>query len=342
MDNITHSLIGAAIGQTGLKKLSGLGMPTLIIAANIPDIDAACFFWLDGAEHLGFRRGITHGPLAMLVLPLLLTAAMIGFDRWQARRGKRPATRLPVRPLQLYWLALIGTLSHPAFDWLNSYGIRLLEPFSSRWFYGDTLFIIDIWLWGLLIGGLVWSRAAEKAGGNWQRRGLVVATVLATYVFANGVITGHAESAARTALTQRVSPGAAMPDLLVVANAVPFAFWRREIEWRDEAVYGTGKYSVAAGVRLTPSLAPIMCPPGPDCYRRLIASTQHNAADPRIAAIAARDPQVRAFLFWSRMPVVATENGDLVLRDQRFMDPLAVDRFTVRARLMPQDAAPRP
>lgn len=83
MDNLTHSLVGAILGQCGLKRKTALAMPTLVIAANIPDIDAACFFWLDGAEHLGFRRGITHGPIAMLVLPLLLWAAMVGWDRWR-------------------------------------------------------------------------------------------------------------------------------------------------------------------------------------------------------------------------------------------------------------------
>ena len=40
MDNFTHSLAGWALGQAGLKRCSGLAVPTLIIAANLPDIDA--------------------------------------------------------------------------------------------------------------------------------------------------------------------------------------------------------------------------------------------------------------------------------------------------------------
>ena len=40
MDNLTHSLAGAVLGQMGLKRKTGLAMPTLIIAANLPDIDA--------------------------------------------------------------------------------------------------------------------------------------------------------------------------------------------------------------------------------------------------------------------------------------------------------------
>ena len=32
-------------------------------------------------------------------------------------------------------------------DVLNSYGVRLLMPFSGRWFYGDALYIVDPWLY---------------------------------------------------------------------------------------------------------------------------------------------------------------------------------------------------
>src|SRR3546814_3011978 len=80
---------------------------------------------------------------------------MIGFDRWQAWRGKRPTGRLPVHMGWLLALAYIGCLSHPALDWLNNYGIRLLEPFSHRWFYGASIFIIDLWIW-IALGVSVW------------------------------------------------------------------------------------------------------------------------------------------------------------------------------------------
>ncbi len=62
MDNLTHSLIGAVLGQAGRKRKTGLAMPTLIIAANLPDIDAPCAIY--GIEFLSMRRGITHGPIA--------------------------------------------------------------------------------------------------------------------------------------------------------------------------------------------------------------------------------------------------------------------------------------
>jgi inner membrane protein len=349
MDNLTHSLIGAAIGQTGLKKLSGLGMATLIIAANVPDIDAACFLWLEGHEHLAFRRGITHGPPAMLILPALLTAAMIGFDRWQTRRGTRPDARLPVRPWQLFLLALIGCLSHPAFDWLNNYGVRLLEPFSSRWFYGDTLFIIDVWLWAILIIGWFWSRRAEKSGGNWMRRGQVVATLVGLYVFANGVITGVAEARTERLVERHLGHR----PTLVVANAVPFEFWNREMAWRLDGppvtdggtVFGDGRFGTFSGVSLNTLMA----------YedRRLPNVTEDTPVEGgtelvpdgmpsmvRANQIARQNGQVRAVLFWSRMPVVRTDyypapgvpGSELhwMLTDQRYTDPRVADRFSIR------------
>jgi hypothetical protein len=86
--------------------------------------------------------------------------------------------------------AYIGTLSHPALDWLNSYGIRLLEPFSSTWYAGDTLFIIDVWIWATLIGCWWWSRRREKRGGDWQRPAWLGFAAIGAYIFANGLITG--------------------------------------------------------------------------------------------------------------------------------------------------------
>jgi inner membrane protein len=333
MDNLTHSLIGAAIGQTGLKKLSGLGMATLIIAANIPDVDAACFLWLEGHEHLAFRRGITHGPLAMLILPLLLTGVMVGFDRWQTQRGTRPEARLPVRPAQLLLLALIGCISHSAADWLNNYGVRLLEPFSSRWFYGDTLFIIDVWLWAILIGGWFWSRRAEKGGGNWMRRGQVVVTVAGLYVLANGLITGHAEASARRELSAMPGYEPTLP-FLVVASPEPVFFWERRILWRGNGSYGDGRYRLGLGLDRLGGLA-----------------TPHFVGDDwglGVRAQARNNSQLRAYLFWSRMPVARPSGSpgcfEYVVTDQRYADPLVIDRFRLvvpvpqaRSECLPQE-----
>ncbi len=308
MDNLTHSMVGAVLGQMGLKRKSGLAMPTLIIAANIPDIDATCTIW--GTLSLEMRRGLSHGPIAMLLLPLLLTGVMLAFDRWRRRRASDAYT-----PVSLGWLlvlAYVGTLSHPAMDWLNSYGIRLLEPFSSRWFYGDTLFIIDIWLWALLIGGFLLSRRQERRGRpDWNRAAIITFVGACAYIFGNSLITGHAEREAAKAIKidMRAEPA------MVVANPLPVAFWRRTILWRDEYRHGQGHYRLGQGVSLDKRFAP------------------NGMDDPRIAQLRLKNANARAFLFWSRMPVATAEDHLLVLTDQRFADSPVARSFVVRAPL---------
>ncbi|MGE8140510.1 metal-dependent hydrolase [Novosphingobium sp. NPDC080210] len=302
MDNLTHSMIGAALGQAGLKRKTGLAMPALIIGANLPDLDAGCVVY--GVESLAMRRGLTHGPIALALLPLLLAASLWWFDRWQARRGKRPETRPAVHFGWLAALCYLGTLSHPLFDWFNSYGIRLLEPFSSRWFYGDTLFIIDIWIW-IALGVSLWrSRLWERAGkGNWSLPAQIGLTVLALYVGANIAIS-RASAAAVRAFDPQIE--------LAVSNPVPFAFWRREVLWRSgDGFYGTITCDFAQCQR----------------YPRIIRKTAMD--DPRIAAWAKGDPAAEAFLFWSRMPVAETGPKGILLKDQRFMDSPARSNFTV-------------
>lgn len=305
MDNLTHGLVGAVLGQMGLKKKTGLAMPTLILAANLPDIDAACAVY--GIESLSMRRGVTHGPIALLLLPLILWALMIAFDRWQENRGKRPAGRLPIHRGWLLALAYIGCFSHPAFDWLNNYGIRLLEPFSHRWFYGDTLFIIDVWIW-IALGLAVWlSLRRERRGAeNWQRPARVGFTAMCAYILANGLITGRAEAQAASLLRQE-----GQATVLVVASPPPLEFWKRDIFWRGGGLYGHGAYTLGSGSNVEPGIPTGM-------------------QDLRLETWVKNDPAARTFLFWSRMPVAQPDGDAIWLRDQRFMHPLALGRFQVR------------
>ncbi len=290
MDNLTHSLAGVLLGQLGLKRLTGRATGTLVIAANLPDIDALYSF---GGPGLGFRRGITHGPVALLVLPVVLTGLVVAFDRLWPKRGG-----LPVRPSMILLLAFIGMLSHPALDWLNSYGIRFLEPFSSRWFYGDTLFIIDVWLWVALLAAVHRSQILERRGrSDWRRPALLGLAAIAAYVAANFILSTVAERKTEQQLIAelRVQP------TFVLANPVPLTPWRREMLWRDTAQHGRGIFALGEGVRLD---------------RRAVPNQLDH---PALARAASKDEKIRAFLFWSRMPVVIERDGRAFLGDQRFL-----------------------
>ncbi|WAT18169.1 metal-dependent hydrolase [Aurantiacibacter sp. MUD11] len=289
MDNLTHSLTGALLGQAGLKKKTGLAMPALIIGANLPDIDATCFLWLEGTEHLGFRRGITHGPPAMVLLPLVLAGLLWGWDRWQTRRGKRPEGRLPVHFGWLYLLSLIGCLSHPALDWMNVYGVRLLEPFSSRWFYGDVLFIIDLWLWLALILGTWLSLRREKRGGDGQKLARNVLGLCGLYVVANLAITQY-DKLTNTSFPETIS------------SPPPIAFWQRE----TIGVGGGGSFFIDG---------------------EKLGNMPLHACD--LDAARAQDSQLDAFLFWARAPVLdRLEDGTWRISDARYYE-VRDGRFSV-------------
>jgi inner membrane protein len=75
--------------------------------------------------------------------------------------------------------------------------------------------------------------------------------------------------------------------------------------WRGDGVGGTGTYNPLDGLNsawLDPRITPL------------------NMDDPRLGAAAKRDKHVRAFLFWSRMPMVYDEGGHAYLTDQRFFE----------------------
>lgn len=171
MDNLTHSLAGAALGAAGLRRTTPLATPTLVVAANAPDIDAFIYLFRDEYFALAFRRGYTHGPVAMALLPFVVAGGMLAWDRLVRRRRDPRAERARVLPIVL--LALLGVLTHPALDWMNTYGIRLLAPFSMSWFYGDALFIVDPWLW-LLLGAATFVARERRGRGLAGWIGLAV------------------------------------------------------------------------------------------------------------------------------------------------------------------------
>jgi inner membrane protein len=288
VDNLTHSLVGAVLGRMGLKRLSPGAMPALVIAANLPDIDS----WI--AKPLGlsprtFHRGFTHGIGGLVTMPLLAFAIIWIWEKL------RPGKEGPLKLGGLLLACFLGVLSHPLLDFLNTYGVRLLEPFSHRWFYGDTLFIVDPWIWLMLILGLEFSWRAERLGRNWERPAAYGFCAMLAYIGINAAISVRAVAAAGP-LVERIGE-----PTMVVAGEVPLEFWKRQVMWRTARLSGTAEYDVFANAaRLDPKIIPL------------------NLDDPRLAEAARTDRDVCNFLFWSRMPLVIDLDGKAYLSDQRF------------------------
>jgi len=148
VDNLTHTLTAVAISHAGLNRKTRFATLTVILGANLPDIDIVSR--LDSsATYLKYHRGITHSILGVTVLALLLAWAVSALGR-----KARPKASLPLAGHWLLLAAWLGTASHLLLDFTNSYGVRLFLPFSGRWYSWDIMFIFDPLLLALLIIGL--------------------------------------------------------------------------------------------------------------------------------------------------------------------------------------------
>ena len=301
MDPLCHTLVGATLGCTGLEKTTAYSRITLIVAANLPDIDVVAHF-MDGTASYAFRRGITHGVPALIILPFLLTLAVIGWHRWFGKRQQGP-------PLSARWLLIlsfIGVWSHPTLDWMNTYGMRWLMPMVNQWYYGDTLFIIDWIVWLVLALAVVLTRFPFAKSASWYLRPASIALAfLVAYIGANANITRMAESAAIAA--------SAEPPVRLLASPVPYDFRRRELvlEYADEYLIGEYRYGTVEPFRLTGK----RIPKGPEEYLEQVAATKFGGW----------------FMHWVRFPYTLIETVDgrqyITVADARYVPDLRYQRL---------------
>jgi inner membrane protein len=266
LDNLCHTLVGVTLAQAGFKARTGRAVLTGAIAANLPDLDALVF--LTDVPAVAFRRGITHGVPAQLLLPLGLAAVM-----WAI--GNRPrATDPPVRFWWLLILSYLGVLTHVYMDLLNTYGVRLLAPLSQRWFYGDSIFIIDPWLWlGLGAGALL----ARRSGPHYARFAVVGATL---YIAA---MVGSAR-AARTIVDEAWTARHGDAPRALMVGPAPFSLLRKTV------IVDAGDHYVEGAFRWWPTTVTFSD-----------ARTPKNADAPGVAE-AKRNPAVLGLLVWARFP----------------------------------------
>lgn len=185
MDNLTHSLVGLALGELVHRVLPAepdapaartrrrLLLACGALASNFPDLDLVLTPLLP--QPLGYlmhHRGHTHTLLYALPQALLLLAALWTF--WPTAR-----TLLRTRATARHGLlaaTILGLLLHLGMDSLNVYGVHPFAPFDPRWYYGDMVFIIEPVFW-LVLGTPL---AAHVASPRWRRvlLGLLLAVPL--------------------------------------------------------------------------------------------------------------------------------------------------------------------
>jgi inner membrane protein len=277
--------MGAALGQAGLARRTTLGMSTLVIANNLPDLDVAVF--ATNTLAMSFRRGWTHGVLAQALLPIALTGVMLAYDRYLVQRRPDPPPRAIARELLL--LSCLGVLLHVFMDLMNSYGVRLLMPLSGRWFYGDALFIVDPWLYLAL--GLGWWASSRREGKGLAHpsrparigvalAALYVLSMLASNVLARAVVSGGLDRAGRAADTRfMVTPVAVNPFSREVVVDLGDRYEKGNLWFEPAPHFRPAGFGMAKG----------MDDPG--------------------AQAALQTPRARAFLAWSRFPFVQVDRN---------------------------------
>jgi inner membrane protein len=265
-----------------LARRTALGTTTLLIGVNLPDVDVLAHLGGPAAD-LAFRRGWTHGILALCLWPFLLTGAMVLLDRVVPQMG-RESLRSHLRPRQVLLLATVAILSHPILDTLNTYGVRWLMPFSGRWFYGDTLFIVDPWLWLVLGLGVILSHPRR---GTTRPAGVAVWISLA-YVSAMALSAVAARRIAAAELRQLF--GAPVTRLLV--SPFPVNPFQRSVVAEQDGLYRTARFRWLENPHIAPTSVRLF-PKG---------SLDHPAVEAAAGTMVGR-----RFLGWARYPAFQVE-----------------------------------
>lgn len=279
MDPICHTLVGASLGATGLEKRTQYGRATLLVAANLPDIDVLAHLWGNAAS-FAFRRGLTHGLPALLVLPILLALLMSALSRIGSKPGARETSFR-----WLLALSAIGVATHPTLDWLNNYGMRWLMPVVDEWFYGDTLFIIDWVMWvGLSVGLVAAYRLGSRPLQWFQRPACWSLAFVLGYVAMNFTVTQLAEQATRESVSDN-------PPRRFMAAPVALNPFVRSIVLEYPNEYRFGEVRFSPGPRL-------------EWHEETVLK-----GDPAVLERARAVREGRWFLHWARFPYSVVDNS---------------------------------
>ncbi|GAA4006864.1 metal-dependent hydrolase [Sphingomonas humi] len=305
MDNLTHSLAGALLGQMGLKRASRFAMAGCILGANAPDIDVVAPFFLP-VDNIAFHRGPTHALFGLPVMAAGTVALLWLLHRlWPGREGIAPFRAGP-----LFLITLLATATHPFLDWLTTYAVAFFAPAGDGWYSANAIFIIDWVYWIILVAGIWLSARRWKQGWDHPGRPARVAgAILLAYIAANVGWSLHAERSLAAALRQR-----GIEPRLIVASPPPLAFWERSLAWRSADRWGAASFSPTGGLALEPASYPL------------------GLDDPRFLRARKERRLVRSFLYWSRMPIVVDVAGRPVLTDQRYFRALSDDRVPAAIR----------
>jgi inner membrane protein len=176
VENLTHSLVGAAMAELALPASFTSAQRRIfftvgVIAANLPDADLV--YTRITSPPLGYllhHRGHTHTLVGAAAQALLIVAVCL-----------TPAIRrhLGGARNRLWALIAVSLLGHIILDSWNSYGVHPFYPFDERWYYGDAIYIVEPWFWAFL--GVA-ATANARSNRNRVALGVLCGALAAAFV----------------------------------------------------------------------------------------------------------------------------------------------------------------
>ncbi len=188
MDPFSQTLLAIAISRAGLNRLTRLATPMLLVSSVALDLDLLSAIGGPRA-YLEGRCTATHSIIGAIFIAAVVA---IGFTI----AGRKHAT-MPIRFARSFPVCLAGALLHIAFDLCGSYGVKLLWPFSGRWFALDLIAPLDPWLLFFLLAGILvpalFRLITEEIGAKQKNRSvargaLFALALVVIYIGARGVL----------------------------------------------------------------------------------------------------------------------------------------------------------
>lgn len=355
MDNVTHTLVGLAFGESVSLATKKKRVPIWIASAlanNLPDLDVALTSTLfrDKVGYLLHHRGHSHTFLLSPLLSAFLVLILWAF--WRKRED------IPWGPV--LFVSFLGIPLHIFADFWNSYGVHPFWPWNNEWVYGDLVFIVEPWIWALLIPPLFFratSRSAKlillslvaliltlawvHSAVNWQAAALVTSAFILSFLVQRalrgpalrisagiagltGVLLGLAAVSSHVKRAQAAAPGSEVAATPYPANPL---CWNVISARVNSANYEATSAVVAAFPDFLPAedcpamfedsfTAPFLKDlPAPTKERKVIGVFRAPVAE--LAEIA-RDCHANALLRFTRVPFWKREGAGWLLGDLRF------------------------
>ena len=166
MEPVTHALTSIALGRAGLNKITPMATPMLLVSGLAADLDWVTRF--GGAKaFLHGHRTATHSLFGTVVIIAVVTVVF-----WLTGR-KYP--KLAVELFSVIFICAVGAGIHLLLDLLNAYGVKLMWPFSTKWYAWDVADSVDAWMIFFLLAALLlpelFRLILEEIGSKPKKRG---------------------------------------------------------------------------------------------------------------------------------------------------------------------------